>query len=141
MKKLIFTGIFSLFVVLLNIENVFGQNESLTDACKTFMTSPFVSDGQQYRAFISDEETAEFRVTFYGGSTYRIAACTGNNDNNIVFTVYDKERNELFSSRDYNNTPYWDFQFQTGVDCIIEAQLVNSKQNPGLAIISIGFIP
>jgi hypothetical protein len=141
MKKTIFICIFSIIVLQMNINKVFGQNDSLISACNTYMVSPFVSDGQQYRAFISEGETAEFRVTFYGGSTYRIIACSGNNDNNIVFTLYDKERNELFSSRDFNNTPYWDFQFLSGVDCIIEAQLLNSKQQPGLAVVSIGFIP
>jgi hypothetical protein len=141
MKKTIYLFILSLFVLQVNKNAVFGQNDTLTGACKTYIVSPFVSDGQQYRAFITGEETAEFRVTFYGGSTYRICACDGNNSNNIVFRVYDKERNELFSSRDYNNTPYWDFQFQAGVDCIIEAQLLNSQQKSGLAIISIGFIP
>ncbi len=141
MKKTIFFIILNVLVFQMTIEKGFGQNDSLNMACTDLMTAPFVSDGQQYRAFIAADETAEFRVTFYGGSTYRIAACTGNNNHNIVFTVYDKERNELFSSRDYNNTPYWDFQFQSGVDCIIEAQLINTKQEQGLAIISIGFIP
>ena len=44
----------------------------------------FVSDGQVYQAFINDE-TAEFKTTFFGGTTYRIVASAGSDDNYVIF--------------------------------------------------------
>jgi len=57
----------------------------------------------------------------------------------LIFSVYDSDRHLLFTNRDYENTPYWDFKFKSTVDCIIEAQLDNKIKNSGLAVMLIGF--
>ena len=41
------------------------------------MTASYIPDGQFYRALLNEDETAEFELTLYGGTTYRVAACTG----------------------------------------------------------------
>lgn len=124
---------------ILYTNRVNAQIDSLINHYSTFLKSPFVSDGQQYRAMITSDETAEFRATFYGGSTYRIIGFSNVYEQKIVYKVYDKERNILFSSADYDNPEFWDFQFKSTIDCIIEAELLTERQASGLVVLLIGF--
>ena len=115
-----------------------AQVENTTQMCAKHIVPPYVSDGQQYRALLNGEEIAEFHATFYGGSTYRISACSGTSEGSLIFSIYDKERNLLFTNRDYQNSPFWDFQFNSTMECIIEAEL-EKKDGSGFAILLIGF--
>lgn len=124
---------------VLQTSYVQAQEEVITAVCDKYMLPPFVSDGQQYRALINTDEVAEFRATFYGGSVYRITACSGKEEGQLIFSIYDRERNELFSNRGFNNAPYWDFKFNSTVDCIIEAYLAPTGPTSGFAILQIGF--
>lgn len=117
-----------------------AQCDTIATMCAKHMTNQFISDGQQYRALLlNSDEIAEFNTTFYGGSTYRIAACSGLSDGNLVFSVFDKERNLLFSNNEYSNAPYWDFKIQSTIDCIIEARLNNQSSGSGCAVVLISF--
>ena len=116
-----------------------AQIENTTDLCSQYIVPPFVSDGQQYKALLNGEEVAEFHATFYGGSTYRISSCSGKSEGNLIFSIYDRERNLLFTNKDYQNSPYWDFRFTSTIDCIIEAQLDLKTSKSGFAILLIGF--
>jgi len=116
-----------------------AQADTLVKFCSQNLSTDYISDGQQYIAFLNGDEIAEFRITFYGKSTYRIAACSGLTQGNLIFTVYDRERNEIFSNRNYKNAPYWDFKFTSTMQCIIEAQLDPKGQQSGVAILLVGF--
>lgn len=99
----------------------------------------FISDGQVYRAFLDEDQTAEFEVTFYGNSTYRISTSAGTEDNFVIFEIYDLERNLLFSNYDYANSPYWDFEIENTIDCTIEVKLDMNKKLSGCVRMMIGF--
>ncbi len=116
-------------------------NDTVANACAKHLEKQFISDGQQYRALLMNtDETAEFHTTLYGGSVYRIAACSGLSDGNLVFTIYDSERNLLYTNKDYKNSPWWDFKISNTLDCIIEAKLNGEGgQSSGRAVILIGF--
>lgn len=119
-----------------------AQCDSIATACaKRNLDASFISDGQQYRALlVNSDETAEFHVTFYGGTIYRLAACSGMTDGNLLFTIYDSQRNVLFTNSQYQNAPYWDFSIKSTVDCIIDAQLnPTTNGGSGCAVILIGF--
>lgn len=103
------------------------------------MKYPYISDGQQYKALLNGDEIAEFHITFFGGTTYRIAAAAGTEEGNVIFRVYDKQRNLLFTNADYNNSPYWDFKFTSTVDCLIEIQLDNTNIQSGFMYMLVGF--
>jgi hypothetical protein len=120
----------------------FAQCDSIANLCaKRNMDPSFISDGQQYRALlVNSDETAEFHTTFYGGTVYRVAACSGMTDGNLVFSIYDSQRNLIFSNSAYQNAPYWDFKIKSTVDCIIDAQLnPTTNSGSGCAVILIGF--
>ena len=99
----------------------------------------FYSDGQSYKYFLGQDETTEIVTTFYEGSTYRIATSAGLEDNYMVFDVLDEERNVLFSNASYANAPYWDFNVENTIECIIEARLDPNKKLNGCAQLIIAF--
>ncbi len=138
MKKfLVLAVILLVSLVSANVAN--AQADTLMKHCSKHLPTSYISDGQVYQTPISDNETAEFNVTFYGGSTYRVAACAGLEDGNLIFTIYDRDHNELFCSGEHNNTPFWDFKFADTVDCLIEARLADQTDNSSFAILLIGF--
>lgn len=119
--------------------NAAGQADTLIKFCSLNLTTDYISDGQQYISLLNGDEIAEFRATFYGNNTYRIAASSGITNGNLIFSVYDRDRNELFSNKNYKNAPFWDFKFISTMECIIEAQLDPKAKESGFAILLIGF--
>lgn len=113
--------------------------DTVANVCAKHIISSFISDGQQYRAFLlNQEETAQFETTFFGETTYRIAACNGLSDGNLIFTLKDELGNILFTNKEYQNAPYWDFKVKSTIQVTIEAQL--SPTNSGsCAVLLIGF--
>jgi hypothetical protein len=139
MKKGFITLLF-IVCALAFTKNAAAQCDTVASLCTKHLTKQFISDGQQYRALLlNSEETAEFRTTFFGNTTYRIAACSGMSDGNLVFYVYDKDRHLLFTNNEHKNAPYWDFKIQSTLDCIIEAKLSASSTGSGCAVLLIGF--
>ena len=116
-----------------------AQCDSVTNFCDHNLTNVYISDGQSSWALLYGDQVAEFDVTLFGGSTYRIAACSGDSDGNLIFRLYDQEKNLLFSNEDQANAPYWDFMIDSSIDCTLEAQLNLNKQESGCAVILIGF--
>jgi len=58
----------------------------------------------------------------------------------MMFTIYDSQRNLLFTNGQYQNAPYWNFSVKSTVDCIINAQLnPTTNAGSGCAVILIGF--
>ena len=114
--------------------------DTIANQCARHLESKFISDGQQYRALLMNtDETAEFHTTLYGGTLYRIAACSGLSDGNLIFSVYDTERNLLFTNSEFKNAPYWDFNISNTLDCVVEAKLSGGAQGSGRAVLLIGF--
>ncbi|MBK7182273.1 MAG: hypothetical protein IPH89_04715 [Bacteroidetes bacterium] len=140
MKK----GLLKLAFVLLGFIAVNSASAQIADtvanACARHLGNQFISDGQQYRALLMNaDETAEFHTTLYGGTIYRVAACSGLSDGNLVFSVYDSEHNLLFTNSEFKNAPYWDFKINNTLDCTIEARLDGAQAGSGRAVVLIGF--
>jgi|ERR1043165_2263893 hypothetical protein len=140
MKK----GILKLVLVVGGFITINSASAQIADTvatqCARHLENTFISDGQQYRALLmNSDETAEFHTTLYGGTLYRIAACSGLSDGNLIFSVYDTERNLLFTNSEFKNAPYWDFKITNTLDCVIEAKLSGGAQGSGRAVLLIGF--
>lgn len=141
MKKILGILLISLFV-----NSSFAQEcDSLSAICYEYLKTDkknnktFISDGQVYQAFVDVEQTAEFKVTLFGGSFYRIASTAGKRDNYVIFNVYDKDRNLLFTNEDYDNKPYWDFKIENTMDCYVEARIDIDKKVSGCIVVLLGF--
>jgi hypothetical protein len=96
MKKILGLIVLSLFVCLSKSD---AQCDTIANFChQNNFTVDYVSDGQNYRAFLFGDQEAEFETTFFGGVTYRIAACTGFSQGDLIFNVKDINNNILFDS-------------------------------------------
>ena len=98
-----------------------SQDNSIKN-CDSFLTSGFVSDGQEYIAKPDENNKATFYTTFYGGSQYRIISCSDVKEIPLILSVFDTEKNLLFCNKSYDYTPYWNFTFTSTIDCIIEIE-------------------
>jgi hypothetical protein len=139
-KKLLILSIFSISLFGFNQKANAQICDTIANICSKHIISSFISDGQQYRAFLlNQEETAQFETTFFGETTYRMAACSGLSDGNLVFTLKDELGNILFSNQEYQNAPYWDFKVKSTIAVTIEARLNPSNSGSGCAVLLIGF--
>lgn len=116
-----------------------AQSDITLENCTKYLEPDFISDGQQYKALLSGGEVAEFHTTFYANNYYRIVGATGKEEGNVIISIYDQENNLLFTNRDHQNSPYWDFQFTNSINCTIEAKLNQKNVTSGFVLILIGF--
>lgn len=140
MKKNFYKSL--LILVIVGLSNTAkAQCDSIANLCSKHIIAQFISDGQSYRSLLlNSEEMAEFHTTFFGETTYRLAACSGKTDGNLIFNIYDQDRHLLFTNKNYANAPYWDFKVKNTLECTIEAQLdANKNAGSGCAVILIGF--
>lgn len=134
--------IIALFISFLAFTNVNAQDcERIVASCEALLQADggnFISDGQVYTAFL-DREKAEFKTTFYGGTTYRITASAGDKENYVIFTIKDPKGNILFSNKNYKNAPYWDFKVIETLPVTVETELDLDLKVTGCAVMLIGF--
>ena len=116
-----------------------AQCDITADVCQNHITDDYLSDGQHYRALLLTDQVAEFNATLYGGTTYRLAACSGTQDGNLIFRMYDKDRNLIFKNDEFQNAPHWDFKMESTIDVIIEAELDPIAGASGCAVMLMGF--
>jgi hypothetical protein len=131
----------ALFAGLISTATYAQDCESLVKECEKILKGKqnnFVSDGQVYTALL-DREKAEFKTTFFGGSTDRIACTAGNDDTYVIFTVKDLEGNILFTNKGFKNSSYWDFKVPKTIPVKIETELDLDKKVTGCAVMMIGF--
>lgn len=131
--------IFTLLVFSFAFHDGFAQCDTTVYYAKQYMDDNYISDGQSYRALIFDDQISEFNTTFYGGANYRIVAFAGMEKEQLEFSLYDQENNLLFSNADHKNNPWWNFEFESTMECKIEARLDLTKQKSGCAVLLIGF--
>lgn len=124
--------LFALVLVLTSF-NALAQDNTLMKDCSKYLQSPFVSDGQEYKAQLESGESAEFHTTFYSGNHYRIAGVSDQKDAQLIFTIYDQENRVLFTNKKYGSTPYWDFEFESTLNCTIKAQYISKEKNLDLS--------
>ena len=145
MKALVRSIIKSILAVVIGCGSIVAQGDdrpvcdTIAKICEKHITSEYISDGQFYRALLYDDEMSEFDATLFGGTTYRVAGCSGMSDGNLIFSVFDQERNLLFSNEEYDNEPYWDLVIANTIDVTIEARLDRTKQGSGCSVILMGF--
>lgn len=141
MRKFILILAFSTTLLLTFAVNAAAQIEQLQHICSLYFSPEFISDGQQYFAPLKPDQKTEFRTTFFQDNTYRIIACSNVRKGDVIFSVYDTEKNLLFTNSSYEFTPYWDFRFSSTITCIIQVDVKSVKFNPGFVMLLIGYKP
>jgi len=138
MNVVSFKHLILLFISLFFIKLTAAQENTLSN-CESYLTSGFVSDGQEYKATLNENNKAKFYTTFYGGSQYRLIGCTDVKEYPLIMSVYDSEKNLLYCNKNYNYTPYWNFTFTSTIDCIIELEFDTEKRLTNEVLLLIGF--
>lgn len=138
MKRLKQSFIITSFFLFALVFNAKSQENTITN-CINLINSGYVSDGQEYKAKLDENNKARFYTTFYGGSHYRIVGCSNITYTPLILSVYDTEKNLLFCNKDYNYIPYWNFKFTSTINCIIEIEFDKEKQIKDEVMLLIGF--
>lgn len=145
MKKQFLLFLFFCTGLMVFNTNANAQLDSTTKLAAKYIASPFVSNGQSYRAMVTTGQNAEFQTTFFAGTTYRIAAASGTTEGNLIFSVYaydpaTGQRDLIFTNSQHNNAPYWDFKVNSTAEVVIEATLnPASGKSSGFAVVAVGF--
>lgn len=116
-----------------------GLCAPVADRCEDHITAQYIPDGQFYRALLQGDEVAEFGMTLFGGTTYRLAACSGDTDGLLLFAVYDRDRNLLFTNKEHSAAPYWDLAIANTLEVTVEAYLDPARSGSGCAVLLVGF--
>lgn len=116
-----------------------AQCDTTAHYAQAYMSDDFVSDGQSYRALLYGDQIAEFETTLFGGKTYRIVSFSGRDKGQLLFSLFDREGNLLFSNEDHQNSVYWDFEVDESLTTRLEARLDQTKQSSGCIVLLIGF--
>ena len=140
MRRIVLLLIATVSLSLISFDSQ-AQCDTIATICAQHFSQDYLSDGQEYRALLLDDQTAEFHLTLYGGSIYRFGACSGLEEGNLLFRLYDDQRNEIFSNRNHELAPYWDFEIESTLDVIVEANLNPQKASSGCAVLLVGFKP
>lgn len=139
--KKIFIYIILVSALSFTVKPALSQVEQLQNICSLYFSPEYISDGQEYFASLKPDQKVEFRTTFYGDNTYRIVACTNLKKGDLVFTVFDTEKNQLFTNASHNYSQYWDFKFSSTITCIIQVDVKNIKFSPGFVMLLVGYKP
>ena len=147
MKKIIAIGLILAagVVAVAPLTNAQEMCSGTAKMCASHIIPPYVSDGQTYRSFILPGQDAEFHVTFFAGTTYRIAAGTGETEGNLIYSIYaydptTGDRPMIFTSAQHGNTPFWDFKVNATVEVAVVASLNPAyNKESGCAVVMIGF--
>jgi len=137
--KSIYIKYITLFISGLLFTNILIGQENTTKNCADFLTSGFVSDGQEYIAKLDENNKAKFYTTFYGGSQYRIIGCSDIQDYPLILSVYDTDKNLLFCNTDHDYIPFWNFTFTSTIDCLIEIEFDSENHLKHEVKLLIGF--
>jgi hypothetical protein len=135
--KIVHTLVISALVLFSSA--LFAQCEAVMKMCEGYYDTGYISDGQTYRALLDGDQVTEIELTLFGGNIYRFAACSGNSEGNLIFSVYDRDKNELFTNSQFSNAGYWDFVVESSMEVLVEARLDQNRSSSGCAILLIGF--
>lgn len=109
------------------------------DSCNHLMGSEYISDGQEYIASLDENNVARFHTTFYGGSRYRIIACSDIEDHPLILKVLDTEQNVLFNNKKHAFSPYWNLVFTSTVNCVVVIEVESEQKVNRPVKLLIGF--
>jgi len=71
--------------------------------------APYTHNGQLTSAFMIPGDSAEVKMTFNAGKDYRLIVCSQELIGKAQFKVLDWKRNVLYTSKEGESNPMWDF--------------------------------
>ncbi len=108
--------------------------------CKSFtkknclsQLSPFVYNGQLNSAVLTQGDVADLMLTFYPDQDYRVFVCYDKALGNIEFRLYDSNKSLIYSNKDNDYLPYWDFSSSETMQLILRV-IIPGKTEDQIAV-------
>ena len=109
---------------------------SAESQCKAFaktvclpLLGTYTHDGNYHAAILVEGEEAELYKTFYSDMEYRVAICGDDKLPPIEFTIFDANKNIIYSNKEANYPKTWDFKLQSSQQLKLVIK-VNSSDKP-----------
>ncbi|MCU0472272.1 MAG: hypothetical protein MUC93_02750 [Bacteroidales bacterium] len=116
---------------------LFAYSGSVDAQCKAFAKKEclpelggYTHDGNYHAAVLVEGEEAELYKTFYSDMEYRIAIVGEDKLPSIEFKILDVNKNVLYSNKDKDYAPTWDFKLQSSQQLKVVVK-VTSFNKPG----------
>lgn len=141
-----FAGLAGIFFMILKTSST--QCDSVAKVCSGYIKDGFIYDGNAYTVVLFKEQVGEFNTVFYGNTTYRVAACSGFYEGNLIFRVYSRKYAKngsllydylIFNGKELRNPGWWDFHVNETIPVTIELELDPGAPSSGCAVVLIGF--
>jgi hypothetical protein len=106
--------------------------------------TPFISNGQMSSSQMRPGDNAELIMNFYSGQDYRIVVSGQEILGTVHFKIRDMAGNQLYDSKDHDDTDFWDFRVsnsqQLKVEVIVPPYTGSNNIIPnGCVAIIVGF--
>ncbi len=98
----------------------------------------FIKDGQDYTLTLEDSKTGKIYISFFEGFQYRLVICS-NNTRKFKISLFDIEKNLLYSGICNNYIKNIDLRFKSNIACIAEVSVENEPLFKPVFTIAIGF--
>jgi hypothetical protein len=92
--------------------------------------APYTHDGNYHAAVLVEGEEAELYKTFYSDMEYRLAIVGESKLPNVEFTIYDENRNVIYSNKNNNYAKTFDFKLESSKQLKLVVKVVSSAK-PG----------
>jgi hypothetical protein len=102
----------------------------------------YTHDGNYHSAVLVEGEEAELYKTFYSDMEYRVAICGEDKLPSIEFTIFDSNKNVLYSNKDASFSKIWDFKLQSSQQLRITIKVLSFDKpadTPASGCVSIMF--
>lgn len=122
--------------VFIVLSLLFSVSFTVSSQCKNFVKKhcladldPFVYDGQLNSAILTEGDIAELLLTLYADQDYRILVCGQEILGKIEFSLFDTNRNLIFSNKDHDYITRWDFKSNTTQQLIVQVIIPKQESN------------
>jgi hypothetical protein len=116
---------------------ILGTAVTANAQCKAFAKKvclpelgSYTHDGNYHAAILVEGEEAELYKTFYSEMEYRVAICGEEKLPNVEYTVFDSNKNVLYSNKGANFAKTWDFKLESSQQLKLVVK-VGSFEKPG----------
>jgi hypothetical protein len=122
-------SVLALFIAIATL-NVDAQCKAFAKKDCLPRLSPFTHDGNYHAAVLVEGEEAELYKTFYSDMEYRLAIVGESKLPNIEFTIFDEDKNVIYSNKNFNYAKTWDFKLESSKQLKLVVKVTQSTK-PG----------
>lgn len=131
-----------LALFLLGINNADAQCKAFAKKVCLPELGTYTHDGNYHAAILVEGEEAELYKTFYSDMEYRVAICGEDKIPAVEFRVLDANKNVLYSNKDKDYAPTWDFKLQSSqqLKIVVKVSSFNKQaETPASGCVAIMF--